>query len=55
MFCHSNRVILIFIVILIGLKALNAQLFRASDYRKDLSVKLEVIDEKRIDRLCKLC
>ncbi|MBN2486863.1 MAG: hypothetical protein JXB34_12885 [Bacteroidales bacterium] len=41
---------LIAIVLIFNTISLKSQIFQAADYRKDLSIKLEVIDEKRIEK-----
>jgi hypothetical protein len=52
MFYPSRFVFLVLIFVCI--KPANAQMFQASDYKKDLSIKLEVIDEKRIEKGVKI-
>lgn len=52
MFCLRIKSVLV--LSFICLVSINAQLFQPSDYRKDLSIKLEVIDEKRIEKGVKI-
>jgi hypothetical protein len=52
MYCLFHKAVLFFLMVCIN--PINAQLFQPSDYRKDLSIKLEIIDEKRIEKGVKI-
>jgi hypothetical protein len=52
MLCLPRRITIL--LLFVSLYPLKAQLFQPSDYRKDLSIKLDVIDEKRIEKGVKI-
>jgi hypothetical protein len=45
---------LLFLLLPFKLLSVNGQIFNIADYRKDLSIKLEIIDEKRIEKGIKI-
>ena len=49
-----KRIALLSVLFLVITKSTLSQFFRPEDYRKDLSIKLEVIDEKRIEKGVKI-